>query len=298
MAPIRTHLHSSTFWSARRPGFPLTQGHYVLRLNDPSIEFGTESAADLLRCYAHLRRALCEIAGATAAQLYIALNWQPVGDAVGEPLAETSTPTLHLFFSLPEGTTAASALRLPAHQRLRVGETRTLDEALRSWQEGTSSSQGPGPDSDSASAPSAESSGQELPTDLGPTGEHAGWADRPFCIEPVRALPGTPFQGGHWTAQPRTALATLDPMDPMALLELANTLESLVSQARPAYAGVTVWVNDQWSSQAPLTFHIFGRRHGDGLAQVAGFVTGGGLDSPVTEPLQGKTRHTSHIVKR
>lgn len=285
MAPIRTHLHSSTFWSARRPGFPLTQGHYVLRLNDPAIEFGTESAADLLRCYAHLRRALCEIAGATAAQLYIALNWQPVGDAVGEPLAETSTPTLHLFFSLPESTTAASALRLPAHQRLAVGETRTLDESLRSWQEGISSSQNPDPDPYSASAAPAESSGQELTNDLGPTGELAGWAERPFCIEPVRALPGTPLQGGHWTALPRTAFATLDRMDPMTLLELANTLEPLVSHARPAYAGVTVWVNDEWNSQAPLTIHIFGRRHGDCSAQVADFVTGGGLDLPVTEPL-------------
>ncbi|MDD0859278.1 hypothetical protein NHF46_19215 [Arthrobacter alpinus] len=64
----------------------------MIRLNDPSIAFGPDSAADLLRCYGALRRALTELVGATGAQLYISRNWQPVGDAIGEPVAETSTP--------------------------------------------------------------------------------------------------------------------------------------------------------------------------------------------------------------
>jgi hypothetical protein len=259
LAPIRTHLYSSTFWSVSRPKFPLMAGHFVIRLNDPSIAFGRESAADLLRCYGHLRHALTELAGATAAQLYMALHWQPVGNAIGEPLAETSTPTLHTFFALPDGTTAAAALRLPAHERVAVEDTVELDEALRSWR-GAAPSAAAGPSHGGDSIHAAEG--------------------RAFQIEAASPESGESFRGGHWTAVPRSVNSSFDRMAPDSLVELAGTMEGLVTGAVPPFQGITSWVTDAWASTAPATIHIFARHHGDERQQVASFVADGGLDFP------------------
>ncbi|WP_425859805.1 hypothetical protein [Arthrobacter sp. TWP1-1] len=261
MAPIRTHLHSSTFWSVSRPKFPLVAGHFVIRLNDPSIAFGRESAADLLRCYGHLRGALTELAGATAAHLYIALHWQPVGDAIGEPLAETSTPTLHAFFAFPDSTTAAAVLRLPAHERVAVQDTLELDEALRSWR-------GSAGAAEAAGAQPGEDSIQES-------------ADRAFQIEAVSPDSSESFRGGHWTAVPCSVNSLFDRMDPDSLVELAGTMEGLATSAVPPFQGITSWVTDAWATSAPATIHIFARHHGDERQQVASFVADGGLDFPL-----------------
>ncbi|MFQ4148279.1 hypothetical protein AAGW05_06230 [Arthrobacter sp. LAPM80] len=263
---MREQLLASTFWGIRRPKVPLAQGHFLLRLNDPSIAFGAESAADLLRCYGHLRRAMTDLAGATAAQLYIALNWHPVGDAVGEPLPETSTPTVHAFFSWPGSTTAASALRLPAHQRVAVGNTEGLDERLRVWGGGLVSDTpgGPTPGPDRAWEP-------------------PGWADRPFHIEPVGPAPGESFRGGHWSAVARFPAATLDGTDPLSLLALAKNMTVLASHSRPPFQGVTLWVTEEWPSPVPAVIHLFARRHGEEPQQIADFVAGGGLDLPLSQ---------------
>lgn len=263
MAPIRTHLYSSTFWSISRPKFPLTAGHFVIRLNDPSIALGRDSAADLLRCYGHLRRALTELAGATAAQLNIALHWQPVGDAIGEPLAETSTPTLHTFFAFPDSTTAAAALRLPAHERVAVEDTVELDEALRSWRGGAATEPAA-----AREASLGEDSIQES-------------EDRAFQIEPVIPESGDSFRGGHWTAVPRSTNPSFDRMAPDSLVELAGIMEGLATSAVPPFQGITSWVTDEWAAAAPATIHIFARHHGDERQQVAGFVADGGLDFPL-----------------
>lgn len=289
LAPIRTHLYSSTFWSARRPAFPLTEGHFVLRLNDPSLAFGAASAADLLHCYAHLRRAFTAVAGATAAQLYISLNWQPVGDAVGEPLAETSTPTLHVFFAFPDSTTAASALRLPAHQRVATAGIDALDGELRAWNGGTPSEPSPNIHPIPGCHPSGPLAGDPAPG-ADRSWEPEGWSERPFHIAPVGPGPGESFRGGHWTAVPRFRAASLDGAGPQALLELAGLMEKMHSHAStpcpsPPFQGVTVWATDEWNSPVPATLHLFARHHGHEPHQVADFVTGGGLDLPADRQL-------------
>ncbi len=295
VSAVREQLFASTFWSARRAKFPLTEGHFVLRLNDPAIEFGPASAADLLRCYGHLRLALAELAGATAAHLYIALNWQPVGDAVGEPLAETSTPTLHAFFFFPGSTTASSVLRLPAHLRVAAGCAGGLDARLRAWNGGKVADTDPAP----ALPPDPA---QPRPGDPAPgqdrSWEPTGWEDRPFHIEPAWPTAGEPFRGGHWTAIVRSRLGSLDRMDPAALVDLAATMQALASHSRPAFQGVTVWVRDVWESPTPATFHIFARRHGQGTAQVADFVAHGGLDFPLPRDGQRKIGDPSPTVER
>ncbi len=35
----REQLYASTFWGIRRPQFPLTPGHFAIRLTDPSLAF-------------------------------------------------------------------------------------------------------------------------------------------------------------------------------------------------------------------------------------------------------------------
>ena len=227
LAPIRTHLYSSTFWSVRRPKFPLMAGRFVIRLNDPSIAFGRESAADLLRCYGHLRGALTELAG-------------------------TSTPSLHAFFAFPESTTAAAALRLPAHERVAVKDTVKLDEALRSWR------------CAAAAEPSHGGEGIQEPE------------DRTFQIEPASPESCEFFRDGHWTAVPRSVESSFDRMAPDSFVELAGTMEGLATSAVPPFQGITSWVTDAWASTAPVTIHIFARQ------QVASVVANGGLDFPLT----------------
>jgi hypothetical protein len=282
VAQIRTQLYSSTFWSARRPKFPLTEGHLVLRLNDPAIAFGEDSAADLLHCYGRLRRALASLRGATAAQLYMSLNWQPVGDSLGEPLAETSTPTLHVFFHWPGSTTPATTLGVPAHQRVAAEGTGELDGALRSWLDGARTSSGMSEDLPAADLP--VTSAAPRPGDPAPgedrTWEPPGWEDRPFHIEPARPGPGEPFHGGHWTAVPRFPAATLDRLDPAALVELAGTLAKMVSQSRPKFQGSTVWATDPWDAPIPAVLHLFGRQHGESPRMLPDFLASGGLDLP------------------
>lgn len=298
MPQPRSQLCSSTFWSVRRPKSTLTQGHFVLRLNDPSLAFDVESATDLLRCYGHLRSALIELRGATAAQLYLALNWQPVGDALGEPVAETSTPSLHVFFTLPGSTTAASALSRPAHVRPAAGNTEELDEQLRRWQGGkvaSTPSHGKRPEPKPEQGPEPEQPSATMHE------QHRlalAWESRAFHVEPSRQPPGTPFRGGHWTGVPRQPVASLDETSPAALLELAQGMAVLASHAQPAFAGVTVWVCDDWDSAAQQTFHIFGRRHGDATHQLAAFVTGGGLNVPLPASWHGKSDGPSPIVEK
>lgn len=272
MSTVPEQLLVSTFWSIRRPTFPLSPGHYVIRLNHPAVAFDAESAADLLRCYGHLRQALSELMGATAAQLYASLNWNPVGDAVGEPLPDSATPTLHVFFSWPGSTTATSALRLPAHQRTIAGDTGALDRQVGGWNGGVLI--------DLAAAPTATPVHHVSKGDR--SWEPPGWEDRPFHLEPAHPAPGEPFRGGHWTAVPRFTAAALEGIAPDALLELAQTMLGLASHSRPPFPGVTAWAIDQWGTPTPAVIHIFARSHGEEDTLLAAFVASEGL-SPTVE---------------
>ncbi len=305
-------LLASTFWSIRRPKFPLTPGHFLIWLNDPAAVFGIGAAADLLRCYGHLRQALDELAGAVSAQLYTALKWEPTGDAVGEPLPETSSPTVHAFFTWPDGAPGsggpdgapgsggqrkpmlAAALHLPAHQRVPARRTGALDEQLRKWNGGRLSA--------SLQRDSVPESGHPHPGDPAPgadrTWEPEGWANRPFHIEPVHPGPGLPFRGGHWTALPRFGTAPLDTIDPSALVGLATTIKGLATHSLPPFSGLSVWALDSPASPEPVTIHIFARRHGEKNPLLAAFVAGGTLDPVQAPEPQGQSGSPSHNLMR
>lgn len=273
MPVAQEQLFTSTFWSIRRPKAPLTDGHFVIRLNDPSIAFGPDSAADLLRCYGALRRALTELVGATGAQLYISRNWQPVGDAIGEPVAETSTPSLHTFFVWPGSTTAASALVRPAHHRSAVQRTEDVDDGLREWlASNTETKSEPGSEGPLPSdSPAPE--GPSVPAESAPE----GWENRAFHVEPARAIPGNDFRVGHWTALPRSPVASLDQVDTAALLELVQGIEDIAWHTSPRHAGISVWATDLWGAWPSI--EIFAREHGND-DRLASFVEAGGLDLP------------------
>lgn len=267
--PGREQLYASTFWGVRRPQFPLTPGHFVIRLADPSLAFGPDSAGDLLHCYGRLRQALTALRGATAAQLFISRNWSPVGDAIGEPLSETSTPTLHAFISWPGSPLAAAALRLPAHLRAATAPDADQDEALRLW----SGSKGPLREPEGPTrGPTRASHAQDAAAAAQGV---ALWQSRAFAVQAAPAANAGTSRTQHWTAVPRQSVKSLDGMGTDALLELAAGVEQLAWNANPRHAGMTVWATDVWGGGTSID--IFGREHGQATNQLAEFVTHGGL---------------------
>lgn len=272
----RSLLHSSTYWSIGRPKFPLTEGHFVLRLNDPIIAFGPNSAAGLLGCYGALRQALSALRGAQGACSYLALNWQPVGDAVGEPLAETSTPTVHVFFHWAGSTKAGSVLCVPAYERKAVTQTSDLDSALRLY---LAASAAVPPTSDASPLAQAD----EATSAPAPAPAMSGGAE--FCLTPASSS-GDPLPG-QWTATPVVPTPYLDALEPSAILDLAHSIEALGAHSLArvrvsAGTAITIWVVDSWADteqNAPV-FNIFTRLHSDPHQHVAHFVSGGGLNLP------------------
>lgn len=115
----RRLLYRSGFWEIARPRHPLTAGHILIRLSDPSTEFAQASASDWLFCHNLVRAALHDVLGATRFAVMFAHRWHPLGSAIGEPVAESSTPTFHVFGRWDgETTTPGAQLSLPAHRRL------------------------------------------------------------------------------------------------------------------------------------------------------------------------------------
>ncbi|MET4003297.1 hypothetical protein ABIB48_002017 [Arthrobacter sp. UYCu511] len=283
MPTAREQLLASTIWGIRRPKFALTPGHFLLRLNDPAIPFDHQSATDLLHCYGHLRRALTELTGATAAQLHLSLNWQPVGNAIGEPLAETSTPTLHTFFAWPGSRAASAVLALPAHERSAVSNNRELDDQLRDWRDGRLQAPPAAPVESPSVLTHAPLANESL-SEAAHSWEPEGWAERPFHVEPAHPGPGLPFRGGHWTAVPRFSAGPLDTLGPDSLVVLAETMTGLGTNSQPPFQGMTFWATDVWSSPAPSTIHLFGRQHGGAPSLLSEFVTRGGLELPTDMP--------------
>ncbi|MFF1832511.1 hypothetical protein [Paenarthrobacter sp. NPDC058040] len=134
MVLSRQLLFRSAVWEIARPRHPLTAGHIVVRLSDPSTEFAEPSAADWLLCHNLARAALQDVLGAVRCAVMFAHRWHPIGSAVGEPVAESSTPTFHLFGRwASETTTPGQQLALPAHRRRTEPEEtlETVDSELR-----------------------------------------------------------------------------------------------------------------------------------------------------------------------
>lgn len=119
MVLSRRLLFRSGIWEIARPRHPLTAGHVLIRLSDPSTEFTETSAADWLFCHNLARAALDDVLDAKRFAVMFAHRWHPLGSAVGEPVAESSTPTFHLFARWEaESTTPGRQLALPAHHRV------------------------------------------------------------------------------------------------------------------------------------------------------------------------------------
>jgi hypothetical protein len=134
MLPRRL-LFRSSIWEVARPRTPLTEGHLLVRLSDPAVAFAEDSAADLLLCHNIARGALSRILGAERCGLMFAYEWHPVGDAIGEPAAESSLPTFHLFGRWAgESLTPVEQLLIPASHRVPTSENvlEELDSGLRS----------------------------------------------------------------------------------------------------------------------------------------------------------------------
>lgn len=251
MSAVREQLLVSAFWSIRRPQAALTAGHFVIRLNDPAMEFSADSAGDLLHCYHRLVGAIEQLHGPVVAQIYVALNWQPVGDAIGEPVAETSTPTVHVFLQGARLPAVSSILQLPAHDRVPHDGAAETDAVLRA----------------------------ALHSQTGPA---AGVADLP----PGSAFRINELSDVQWTAVLEPCSPTVGSMGVERLLELAGALESLHARAAPAIAGATLWACEQWDAggngavaeNSAATINLFGRRHGHGENPVADFVLSGALD--------------------
>lgn len=134
MGAPRRLLFRSAIWEIARPRAPLTLGHVLVRLTDPSVAFTRDSAADWLYCYRTARAGLSAVLSGKRCALMFAVGWHPLGDAVGEPSAETSSPTFHLFARWTgETTTPAEQLLLPARHRHPApqGQVDEVDAALR-----------------------------------------------------------------------------------------------------------------------------------------------------------------------
>ncbi len=130
----RRLLYRSAFWEIARPRHPLTAGHVLLRLSDPSTEFAYPSATDWLLCHNLIRTALRDVLGVARCPIMFTYRWHPLGAAIGEPVAESSTPTFHLFGRGPgETSTPGHQLLLPAHRRMGepLERLEATDDAIR-----------------------------------------------------------------------------------------------------------------------------------------------------------------------
>ena len=130
----RRLLFASAFWEVARPRTALNAGHLLIRLTNPATAFDHRSAADWLWCHNAARQALAELLGAGRCTVVFAHQWHAIGAAIGEPEAESSTPTFHLFGRWDgEPVAPGEQLRLPAQRRVPAGteELRKYDAGLR-----------------------------------------------------------------------------------------------------------------------------------------------------------------------
>jgi hypothetical protein len=131
----RRLLFASAFWEVARPRTALNAGHLLIRLTNPATAFDLRSAADWLHCHNIARQALADVLGASRCTVVFAHRWHPIGAAIGEPEAESSTPTFHVFGRWDaEPVTPGEQLRLPVQRRVPAAaeELKEYDGGLRS----------------------------------------------------------------------------------------------------------------------------------------------------------------------
>jgi diadenosine tetraphosphate (Ap4A) HIT family hydrolase len=231
----RRLLYRSGFWEIARPRHPLTAGHILIRLSDPSTEFAQASASDWLFCHNLVRAALHDVLGATRSAVMFAHRWHPLGSAIGEPVAESSTPTFHLFGRWDgETTTPGAQLSLPAHRR--VGEPdhhlEVTDAAVR------------------------EALRRSRPEAAVSSGPQAGDAVEPSTVPGplVRALQAGP---GHTVIEPVRAVASVGEILAAELLAMGTALTELPLTG--GLSGFSCVALESETTGTPLRVHALGR---------------------------------------
>ncbi|BCW49465.1 hypothetical protein [Arthrobacter sp. StoSoilB13] len=233
MVLSRRLLFRSGIWEIARPRHPLTTGHVLIRLSDPSTEFTETSAADWLFCHNLLRAALDEVLGAKRFTVMFAHRWHPLGAAVGEPVAESSTPTFHLFARWgSESTTPGRQLALPAHHRVPVPEDilDIVDARIRDSLQLSAANVAKAPTGQAGSAHSATSGvvPVQVPFPRGPL--------------PLGPLPPAPFPRvatidaarHHSVIEPASGAAAISAVLPAELVAMGSALGAL-----PLTSGLT-----------------------------------------------------------
>lgn len=201
----RRLLYRSAFWEIARPRHPLTAGHVLLRLSDPSTEFAYPSATDWLLCHNLILTALRDVMGVVRCPIMFSYRWHPLGAAIGEPVAESSTPTFHLFGRGPgETTTPGHQLLLPAHRR--VGEPlerlEATDDAIR------------------------DALVRARPAAAVPFPDGVGTAVEPI-LDPGGLVESTGAGRNHAVIQPIRAVGSIAEVSPAELLAMGAALGSL-----------------------------------------------------------------------
>jgi len=234
----RRLLFGSSVWEVSRPRTPLTSGHLLIRLSDPATALDHRSAADWLLCHNAARTALADVLGAAACTLLFAHRWHALGAAIGEPAAESSTPTFHLFGRWDaEPVTPGEQLSLPAQRRKPVPDQDldTYDAGLRTALLKAATAAG--------STAAGSGSGAPLPA--------------------IRSWAPSAAAGPHHTVlAPERTISSVADVTPPELLALAAALEALALQQ--AVTGFSCIVPDT-AVTGRFELHALGRSAGEAV---------------------------------
>jgi hypothetical protein len=243
----------------------LNAGHLLIRLTNPAIAFDLRSAADWLWCYNASRQALGDVLGAGRCTVLFAHQWHPIGAAIGEPEAESSTPTFHLFGRWDgEPVTPGEQLRLPAQRRLPAGteELREYDGGLRlSLRRLAVERQG-----------GARSQFEEMLAGSTAAGRHVAESEVPVGDAVPEVTSRTPrFKAGAHHAVLSTQLPSGPGgpgLTPGHLLALAGSLQGLME--RSGVTGLSCVVPEP--GHGPLQVHAMGRTAGESVNPMQEFL--------------------------
>ncbi|MFJ5954614.1 hypothetical protein ACIQC5_01500 [Paenarthrobacter sp. NPDC092416] len=238
MGLSRRLLFRSAIWEIARPRHPLTAGHLLVRLSDPSTGFAEASAADWLVCHNLARQALSEILGVHRCVVMFAHRWHPLGSAIGEPVAESSTPTFHLFGRWDgETTTPGRQLALPAHRRAAApdGAVESVDAGIR------------------------ESLRRNAPQAVAGIAPQPGSAVVDVLGVPLMksVTPGSPAGIHHTVLEPASGAASITDLEPPEILSIGLVLESLPTAG--GVRGYSCVAVDAPSRTGVLRIHAVGR---------------------------------------
>lgn len=243
----RRLLFGSEVWEVTRPRTPLTSGHLMIRLSNPATALDHRSAADWLLCHNAARTALADVLGADTCTLLFAHRWHALGASIGEPAAESSTPTFHLFGRWDsEPVTPAEQLALPAQRRRPVPD-QDLDKhdvGLRT-----------------ALLAAATAARRSAPDGTGPRSDGPNGAVPP---PPIRTwAPATPAGTHHTVLAPERSIGSVEDVTPAELLALAAALEALA--LRQSVTGLSCLVPDAAVTDGRLELHALGRSAGEAV---------------------------------